>query len=529
MTKKSKNILLLFVLSSVILFLGLAAYYVEQRVSFFALGFSLLGLSSLIVCLICLKNEGRFSVLAGRGRQFYLLIIFIGLLSILWVQINCLGYYYNRRFDLTKFKQHTLTEESKDVINELKQNIKVTAFYVGISPKYLEDLLKEYEGAAQGKITTEIIDPLVQISYAAQFGNVISGQERKVIIQSGKERRDVEFSDETPLTEEELNNAIIRVTRKARHAYFFMGHGEYSFMDESDTGLSTIAKLLLANNVISHRLLLGVDKKIPNDCDVLVIPGPKQELSVDEEKIINEYLEKGGDALFLIENVVVTTPDVPLTEDQRYKNPSLNSILNKWGVKIGDDIVVDLANHAGDDVGSPATRNYVSHKAMIKNLDYTFYVRPRSISLLSNRRPTLKAAPFVLTSSKETSWGETNRHLEVKYDEGIDRPGPVAISYVIWKPKEKDGHSDTRTIVFTDADFLTNIYIDQYSNAQMGLNVINWLTEMDYKVLRNKKEMKVERLDLTSQQRRVVVVILWVIPCAILMIGLMVWMKQRIE
>ena len=67
----------------------------------------------------------------------------------------------------------------------------------------------------------------------------------------------------------------------------------------------------------------------------------------------------------------------------------------------------------------------------------------------------------------------------IRFDEGMDTPGPIAFSYVIWEMKEKGDKSDTRIIVFTDADFLTNIFVNQYSNAVMGLNLFNWLSELD--------------------------------------------------
>src|SRR5204862_6946477 len=125
---------------------------------------------------------------------------------------------------------------------------------------------------------------------------------------------------------EMLDNAIMRVTRKARYAYFLVGHNEYDFNSDEDNGLSRLAKLLLANNVISKKLELGIKKEIPADCDVLIVAGPRDPLRTDEEKLINDYLERGGDALFLLENIVVTTPDKPLKEDDLDKNPSLNGI-----------------------------------------------------------------------------------------------------------------------------------------------------------------------------------------------------------
>ena len=219
-----------------------------------------------------------------------------------------------------------------------------------------------------------------------------------------------------------------------------------------------------------------------------------------------------------------------MTEEDLKKNPSLNNILNEWGVNIADDVVVDLTSHAGDDVGCPDTRNYLPHKALLKDLDYTFYIRPRSISIFKDRRSTIKVVPFVLTASDahtgKASWGETSRTLQIKFDEGLDRPGPVPISSVVWELKEEKDSSDTRLIVFTDADFLTNAYINHYTNAQMGLNVVGWLTEIETQVLILSKPVEVERLDLTSQQKKHITIVLFGLPFLIAAIGFVVRIKK---
>jgi hypothetical protein len=93
-------------------------------------------------------------------------------------------------------------------------------------------------------------------------------------------------------------------------------------------------------------------------------------------------------------------------------------------------------------------------------------------------------------------------------------------------PQDKKS-SDTRLIVFTDADFLSNVYINQYSNAQMGLNLVNWLAELDYKTFISAKEIKVERLDLTSKQKRQVIVILFLLPFFFVIAGLVVWLRTK--
>lgn len=454
-------------------------------------------------------------------------ILFILFSIILWTEFNFLGFVYNKRFDVTKFKQHTLTQSTKTIFQGLKQDVKITALHSGIAPKYLEDLLKEYERYAAGKVITEIIDPLGQLSYAAEFGSRIDSRESKAIVQSGSERTDINFTQKS-LTEADLTNAILKVTRKPRQVYFLAGHGEYNFHDDRESGLSTFAQMLAANNAHVHELVLvGLEEEIPEDCDLLVVAGPRYFLTPSEEERIRKYLRKGGDALFLIEHTLVTTPDKPLTQEEWEKNPSLNSILNEWGVNIAKDVVVDIASHAGEDVGCPATRNYLPHKALLKDLDYTFYIRPRSIAMVSNRRSTVKVVPFVLTVSDQASWGETDRTLQVKKDEGIDREGPVPIAMVVWESKLENKISETRLIVFTDADFLTNAYISHYSNAQMGLNVIGWLTEMENQLAIVPKAVEVKRLDLTSQQKKTVGMILLAMPLLFTLCGVIHWIFRK--
>ena len=459
-------------------------------------------------------------------KKFILFILIVFLFSVMFIQVNYLADIYNLRWDLTEYKQHTLNDFTLSVIKGMKKEVKVTCFYVGMPPKYLEDILRSYSRNSDLRISTEIINPIEQLGYASQFGNIIDGKRHLVFVQSGDARKEIDFTQE-PLSEEQLTNTIVRVLRKHKTVYFTNGHSENKAFSEDDAGLSKFVNLLADNNITSRTVMIDLQGEVPEDCDLLIIAGAKKHLTERENLIVSKYLNSGGEALFLIENIMVTTPDKPLTEQEALLNPSLNNILNKWGVEVASDVVVDLANYVGQDVGSPATKNYLKHKAIVSDLDYTFYVRPRSLSMIDGRRSTIRIAPLVLTTSKDSSWGETNRTLDVKYNEGVDVPGPVPIAFVIWEPKYKGKDSDTRMAVYTDSDFLTNIYIDQHSNAQMGVNVVNWLIEEDYKTFLSKEHVEVPRLDLTSGQKNIIKITLVAVPSVILLLGLFVWFRTR--
>jgi ABC-type uncharacterized transport system involved in gliding motility auxiliary subunit len=521
--------------------LGLSLFYIEQQFSYLATALAVIGGVAFFVMLSLIikhgfgqeKSTGWVSLFSFKRWKRLAIVTCIVTGSIAFIGIS--HYLANNstiRWDVTKYKQHTLSNNTIEYLSTLTSEVQLTAFYSGMPPKYLHDLFKEYERISGGVIKTEIIDPIEQIAYAAKFGNAINADERKVIVQSGDNRKDVDFTYRA-LSEEKLTNAIASVIRAPRTVYFLTGHGEYSISNNEFAGLSKFKQLLADNNINSKTLMLGMTQSIPEDCDVLIIAGPKNELSQNEESLIADYLTKGGDALFLIEHTLVTTEDKPLSADQMKKNPSLNTILNQWGLDVQSDVVVDFTNHVGGDVGSPATKNYQQHKAITEGLDYTFYVRPRSIRLLPQRRANIKHAIIASTASTEKSWGETNRTLDIQFDPNIDTAGPVPFSYVVMEEKNEQlaNHklSDTRLIVFTDADFLSNVYINQYSNAQMGLNLVNWLAELDYKTFNSTKEIKVERLDLTSKQKRQVLVILFLIPFFFVIVGCVVWLRTKVN
>jgi ABC-type uncharacterized transport system involved in gliding motility auxiliary subunit len=537
-----RNLLPLFcVFGLLCLILGLSLVYIKQQFSYLAMTLAAIGGIVFVVQISLINrhsssqdNSSRWvSPFSFKRWKTLFMVICIVTGSMAFVGVShYLANNSNLRWDVTQDKQHTLSNNTKEYVSTLANEVQLTAFHVGMPPKYLLDLFKEYERVSKAVIKTEIIDPIEQIAYAAKFGNAINADERKVIVQSGNNRKDVDFT-QSVLSEDKLTNAIASVSRAPRTVYFLTGHGEYSSSNVEFTGLSKFKQLLSDNNITSKTLMLGISQSIPVDCDVLIIAGPKTQLSLNEETVISDYLIRGGDALFLIEHTLVTTSDNPLSAEQLQKNPSLNTILNQWGLDVQSDIVVDLTNHIGDDVGSPATKNYQRHKALTEGLDYTFYVRPRSIHVLPQRRASIKHAVIVSTASTENSWAETNRTLDIQFDPSTDTAGPIPFAYVVIEEKNdglaEDKLTDTRLIVFTDADFLSNVYIEQYSNAQMGLNLVNWLAELDYKTYISAKETKVERLDLTSQQKRQVIVILFLLPFFLAISGLVVWLRTKMR
>jgi len=140
LNQAGKNLSLLLTVGTVCLLYGLGFSYVEQHFSSWLLLCSLLGLISLIICSVEIWKLSRQSTRVFEWKRFGLMTFWVVMITTSFLAVNYLAFKFNKRLDLTEAKQHTLTESTVFLIKGLGQDIQFTAFYVGMPPKYLEDL-----------------------------------------------------------------------------------------------------------------------------------------------------------------------------------------------------------------------------------------------------------------------------------------------------------------------------------------------------------------------------------------------------
>ena len=71
--------------------------------------------------------------------------------------------------------------------------------------------------------------------------------------------------------------------------------------------------------------------------------------------------------------------------------------------------------------------------------------------------------------------------------------------------------------------YMTPVY--EVSNADIILNSIGWLSRLENLISIEKEDIEVPRLDLTSKQKRTIIVILCALPIFIAFLGCFVWWK----
>jgi len=83
----------------------------------------------------------------------------------------------------------------------------------------------------------------------------------------------------------------------------------------------------------------ALEKKISDRLDTLIIAGPKEKFTGDELKAIGGFLKSGGSLIVLADGVVVGEGL------QASKNDlGLNEILSAYGLKLNNDLVLDINN-----------------------------------------------------------------------------------------------------------------------------------------------------------------------------------------
>ena len=127
----------------------------------------------------------------------------------------------------------------------------------------------------------------------------------------------------------------------------------------------------------------------------------------------------------------------------------------------------------------------------------------------------------------------------MQYDpDTVERPGPLTVGVALVRPRPGPavaGAADTqatasqqRVVVIGDGDFLSNTYLGNGGNLQLGLNIMNWLTLDDTLIVLRPKAAPDIHLDLSDGAlARMAAVFLLVLPATLLVSGWLIWFRRR--
>lgn len=442
--------------------------------------------------------------------------------------------------DLTKEKFYSLSEESKNQIRNVDQEIEIYVFGYEENSSVV-DLIKQYARYKEN-IKYEVVSTETRQDIAQKYDVSSTDESSGTIVIANGDRKvkatatdfysyDYNTYETVDLTEQKLTNSILAVTLdNAPKIYFLTGHGEYTLKDYMTT-LNT--KLQGEVNEVESLDLL-VSNKIPDDCQALVIVSPTTDFTDYETDIITGYINNGGDILWLSDY----SNNGPLT--------NVNKILNMYGIDLDDSgIILEqdksamlmqtpnliLPNISSEsEITSPIVSGgkvllFNSGKIDIKSNEELENLGVEVTKLLT----TTDSAIFrtdLSNSSTSPSSGEEAKEYVV---------GALA-SKTISNDDESEDAKKSNLIIYANAIFAIDYpiqisnqaayAIDFYNNQDLILNSISYLTERTDTITIRKTYTSVP-YTATASQDIVVRLIIFIVPLVIIAIGIVVWVIRK--
>lgn len=464
------------------------------------------------------------------------------------LMVNYLAGKFSFRQYLSPQTNTQLSSRTINLVRSLTNEVKVTVYYNRENDLYttIAALLDEY-GKLNSRIQIETVDYLrdaaeaQRVKLAYQLPDSTKDEDKNFIIFECEGRKKVingyalgdyeievdqdkgTYATRTSAFKGEMmfTAVLLGITNpKPLKAYVLQGHGEHNLDSGDDvSGYLEFKKILDQNSIRVEALVLTGTNSVPQDCNLLIVPGPRSAIGDSELEKISQYLNEGG-RLFALFNAATT--------DQR---AGLEKILARdWNVLVRESVVTDPEHSlnffkavSGADVVVGAFAKHPAVNSLIGfNLDLIY---PRVVAPIATGENAAAATPKVevlfateatATLLKEARPNPRRYPLAV----AVER-GPVA--------GVATGRGTTRMVIVGDSMFLGNGAIKQVANRDFAGYAVNWLLERPQLTEGiGPRPMNVFRIALTRAQMSTVQwLLLAALPGGILLFGGLVWLRRQ--
>ena len=478
------------------------------------------------------------------------------------------NYVANRRnvsWDLTVGGQFSLSPQTVRILEELDHDIRLVVLDQPRAAGRTIELFERYADRSD-RVAWEVIDQEAEPARARAYQATAEAgiPFGTVVVESGERQERVTASQEQDIT-----NAIVKILKgETKKVYFTTGHQERSLEETGAGGLSAIGSRLEESNyeVAELALLEHVEDgevRIPEDAAVVIVAGPRLDLLAAEAAALAAHVQAGGKAMLLLD-----PPDPPGTPDEREE---LTGLAGEFGATPAGDVVIDASGVGqlfGFGVEVPLAASYGFHP-ITRGFVNAATVFPLAQSLIATSPDELPRGMRLseLVLSSDVAWGEVDPdELETgEVNAGEDeRAGPLRLAYAVHVPTgdpedpaeeadaaapdpeavadpeaeaDPDGEPgeepaeapEGRLVVVGDSDFIgNNLALAPLGNADLFLNMVNWLTEDEDLIAIRPRAAEDRRITMTSAQvRNVVLLSLVFLPGFFLIWGVTVWWSRR--
>lgn len=451
-----------------------------------------------------------------RLQRYVFTVLFLAAIGLLaWLSTQ-----YVHQADWTAGGRNSLSADSVRLLATLKEPVHVTAFARENDALrgQIREVVAKYQ-RSRPDITLEFVNPDKEPERVRELGVTLDGELR--VSYQGRSERVQELSEQA------ISNALLRTARQGeRWISFLAGHGERDPLGQANHDLGNFGADLQRKGLKVQTLNLAQNAQIPANTSVLVIAGPQTALLPGEVDLISRYVEGGGNLLWL------TDPG---------DKAGLDRLAEHLGVEALPGIIVDATTQLFG-IQNPdfvLVPEYPPHPVTRELKLMSLF--PRSTALQWNRNDTWQGQPIL--STLERAWTETGELSgEIRFDAGgEERAGPLDIGFAFTrtldngaKDETKDadateaGGREQRIIVVGDGDFLSNAYLGNGGNLDLGVAMLNWLSNDDDFIAISAKGAPDQTFTLSTTAQTVLGVgFLIALPALLIGAGLFIWLRRR--
>lgn len=436
--------------------------------------------------------------------------------AVVVVAANAWAHSDDTQVDLSAANRFTLTDETKEILDAVDSKVEISVFLnlEGGAARDARFLLARYQERS-GHLDYRLVDPDTRPGEARRLG--VTDYSTVVLEYRGR-RVDAPSVDEV-----QLSSAILRLLRgETRTACVLVGHGEAALDDDSQTGLSAFGQALEHNAYEPRELDLAREGDVPDECDVVILAGPRVPLLEREIEALLDYGRAGG-------RLFVTV--WPFTEEPVDVNP----LLQEWGIAFFGGLVVDELRSEGFDVANLIIESFPTANPIVENVHRLSF--PFAGALVEVDDPSEGLSVSRLAETSEASFAETNPD-EIAPGPG-DLVGPVLVaaaaddSRVEEEAEERlggrrPGIVRTRVFAAGTTSWVTNRFLNELGNRRFALNALAWLAEEEQILTSPELVDDVRSLPWTPERQRLVVAVAVVlVPGLVLAVGGGVWLVVR--
>ncbi|MEW6535936.1 MAG: Gldg family protein [Candidatus Auribacterota bacterium] len=450
------------------------------------------------------------------------------------------------RWDLTESKQYTISDSTKNVLSKLDDIITIKLYFsknlppvMRIREQQVKDLLDEYRAYSGGNIVVKREDPGEDEELARQVQSIgipqvqMTFREKdKVEVKNGylgigifyeTKHEVLPIVQNVDNLEYDLTSAIKKVVMETIPTVGFLtGHGERDINKDY-----ALIKGAIDQQYETKTVSLENGQLVPDEIDTLIIGGPRTDFSERDLFAIDQFVMRGGKLMVLLDmaelNLEMGLIATPL-------NLSINKLLESYGIKVNNDMVLDRFNDRLTYSESPNNvvqyittvnypyfvkafkQNFDTTNPIVRGLETLTFPWTSSIGLIE--RKVKDASVIKLVQSSENAWTQKGRYdLNPKQDFNVppDQEAQYILAAIVENsfssyfagkeipPAQKSEetpeqaeppaeHSEpeqiieysptTNIMVIGGSYFITTDSLRRFnSNAVFFLNAVDWLTQ----------------------------------------------------